>query len=158
MFSLISFLKNFSYMKHWWREELQLPVTIKGTFLSSCKWQKLFERYTQLRLLPKQILCQSYFTFQTIFTNWILFVNSFKCVSEGNFWPPGQKAEIRERIASESLQKIRTKLYQGPGHVGRVKTLVTNHLRKMFRSRINKAAECNTTARKNWDKSAETNS
>jgi len=25
--------------------------------------KKLFERYRQLRLLPKQILCQSYFTF-----------------------------------------------------------------------------------------------
>jgi len=35
------------------------------------------------------------------------------------------------------------------GHVGRVKTVVTNHLRKMFRNRINKAAECNTSARIN---------
>jgi len=33
--------------------------------------------------------------------------------------------------------------------VGRIKTVVTNHLRKMFRSRIHKAAECNTTARIN---------
>jgi len=32
MFSLISFSKNFSRMKHWWREEWQLPVTIKRTF------------------------------------------------------------------------------------------------------------------------------
>jgi len=29
---------------------------------SSYKWQKLFEWYTQLRLFPKQIICQSYFT------------------------------------------------------------------------------------------------
>jgi len=35
------------------------------------------------------------------------------------------------------------------GPVGRVKTVVTNHLRKIFRSRIHKAAECNTTARIN---------
>jgi len=32
------------------------------------------------------------------------------------------------------------------GHVGRVKTVVTNHLRKMFRSRVHKAAERNTAA------------
>jgi len=125
---------------------------------SSYKWQKLFERYTQLRLFPKQIICQSYCTFQIIFTNWIWFVNSFKCVSDGNFCPPGEKAEIRERTASESLQKIRTKFYEVAGHVGRVKTVVANHIRKTFRSRINKAAECNTTARMNWDKLTETNS
>jgi len=125
---------------------------------SSYKWQKLLERYTQLRLFPKQILCQSYFTFWIIFTNWIWFVNTFKCISDGNVWPPGQRAEIRERIASESLQKSRTKFYEVPEHVGRVKTVVTSHLRKMFRSHINKAAECNTTARINWDKLTETNS
>jgi len=62
-FSLISFLKTFSRMKHWWREELQLPATIKRNSSSSYKWQKLFERYRQLRLFPKHILCQSYFTF-----------------------------------------------------------------------------------------------
>ena len=72
MFSLISFLKNFSRMKPWWREELQLPapVTIKRSFLGSCKWNKLFERYRQLRLLPKHFICQSYFMFQIIFIKW----------------------------------------------------------------------------------------
>jgi len=65
---------------------------------------------------------------------------------------------MRERFASESLQKIRTKFYEVSGHVGRVKTVVTNHLRKMFRSRIHKAAEGNTVARINSDKSTETNS
>jgi len=72
--------------------------------------------------------------------------------------PPGQRAEIRERIASESLRKIRTKFCEVAGHVGRVKTVVTNHLRKMFRSCINKATERNTAARINSDKSTETNS
>jgi len=132
-------------------EKLQLPVTIKRSYWSSYKWQKLFERYTQLRLFPKQILCQSYFTFYIIFAKWPWFVISFKCVSDGNVWPPGQRAEIRERNASESLQKTRTKFYEVAGHVGRVKTVVTNHLRKVFRSRIHKAAQCNTTARINWD-------
>ena len=158
IFSLISFLKNFSRMKHWWREELQLPVTIKRSFISSYKWQKLFERYTQLRLFPNQINCQSYFTFQIIFTHWIWFVNSSKCVSDWNVWPPGQRAEIRERIACALLQKTRTKFCEVAGHLGRVKTVVTNHLRKMFRSRIHKTAECNTTAKINWDKLTETNS
>ena len=140
--------ENFPCMKHWWREELQLPVTIKRSFLSRYKWQKLFERYTQLRLLPKQILCQRHFTFQIIFTKWIWFVNFFNCVSDGNVWSSGQRTEIRERIASESLQKIRTKFYEVAGHVGRVKTVVTNHLLTMFRSRIHK----------NWDKLTEVNS
>jgi len=84
---------------------------------------------------------------------WIL-----SSVSNGNVWPPGQRAEIPERIASESLQKIRTKFYEVAGHVGRVKTVVTNHSRKMFGSRIRKAGECNTTARINWDKVTATNS
>jgi len=38
---------------------LQLPVTNKRSFLSSCKLKKMFECYRQLRLLWKQILCQS---------------------------------------------------------------------------------------------------
>jgi len=32
-------------------------------------------------------------------------------------------------MSSESLQKIRTKFYEAAGHVARVKTVVTNHLR-----------------------------
>jgi len=58
----------------------------------------------------------------------------------------GQRAEIRERVASQLLQKIRTKFYGVAGHVGKVKTVVTNNLGKMFRSRIHKVAEGNTTA------------
>jgi len=58
---------------------------------------------------------------------------------------------MRGRIASESLQKIRIKFYEVAGHVCRVKTVVTSHLRKMFRSRIHKAEERNnnTAARIN---------
>jgi len=58
MFSLILFLKYISRMKRRCRDELQLPVTIKHSFLSNYRWKKLFEWYWQLRLLPKQILCQ----------------------------------------------------------------------------------------------------
>jgi len=41
--------------------------------------------------------------------------------------------------------------------VSRVKTIVTNHLRKLFRSRIHKAAERNAASRTNSDKLTETN-
>jgi len=123
-------------------------------------WQKLFERYRQLRLFPKQIICRSYFTFKIVFTNWICFVNSFKCFLMEMFdlRAPGQRAEIRERIACWIITENRTKFYEVAGHVGRVKTVVTNHLRKMFRSCIHKAVEWNTTTRINWNKLTETNS
>ena len=52
------------------------------------KWlwmKKMFERYRQFRLFPKQILCQSYF----IFSKWMWFANAFKCFSDRNVWPPG---------------------------------------------------------------------
>jgi len=121
LFSLISFLKNFSRMKRSWQEELQLPVTIKRSFLSrlccSYTWKKMFERYRQLRLLPKQILCQSHFMFQIIFTKRIWLANSFKCFSHRNVWPLRQRAEIRERIAFESLKKTRMKFYEVVGYV-----------------------------------------
>jgi len=54
---------NFSRLKRWWREVWQLPVATKRSVLSSYTWKKLFERCRQLRLSPKQILCQSYFMF-----------------------------------------------------------------------------------------------
>jgi len=41
----------------------------------------------------------------------------FQVFYDGNAWPPRQIAEIRERIASESLQKIRTKFYKVARHV-----------------------------------------
>jgi len=58
----------------------------------------------------------------------------------------------------EWLRKIRTKFYEVAGHVGRVKTAITNQLGKMFRSRIHKAAERNRAAGTNSDKWTETNS
>ena len=158
-FSLISFLRNFSRIKRWWREELQLPVTTKRSFLSSYKWKKMFERNKQLRLLPKQALCQNYFMFEIIFAKWIWFANSFKCFSDRNIWPPGQRAKMRERIASESFTENPYKIIWGYRTcVGRVKTEVTNHLRRIFRIRVHKAAERNTAGMMNSDKLTETNS
>jgi len=157
MFSLISFLKNFARTKHWWREELQLPVTITRSFLNSFKWQKLFERYRQLRLSRSKFFTKVISRFKSFSLNGydLRFLSSDFL---RNVWPLAQRAEIRERIASESLQKTRTKSYDVAGHVGRIKTVITKHLRKMFRSRTHKAAECNTTVRINWDKLTETRS
>jgi len=44
-------------------------------------------------------------------------VNSSKWLTDRSVWTPGQRAEIRERIDSKSLQKIRTKFYEVAGHV-----------------------------------------
>jgi len=66
--------------------------------LSSCKWKILFERYKQPRLLPKQIICQSYFMFQIIFTKWIWLADYFKCVSDRNVWPPGKELKYAKEF------------------------------------------------------------
>ena len=87
------------------------------TRLCSYEWNKFLEGFRHLWLLPKQVLCQSHFMFLIIFTKWIWFSNSSKCFFDINVWPTGQGAEIRERIASRSLQKIRTKFYEVAGHV-----------------------------------------
>ena len=74
------------------------------------KWKlqmkKLFGRYRQLRILPKQILCLSYFSFQTIFIKWIWFVNSFKRFSDRKVWPPGQISEIRELLLNHYRKSV----------------------------------------------------
>jgi len=70
----------------------------------------------------------------------------------------GKRAEIRERIVSESSQNIRTNIHEVAGHVGRVKTVVTNRLRKMPPNRIYKAAERETAAKIKSDKLTENNS
>ena len=150
--------EKFSSMKHWWREELQQPVTIKRSFLSSYKWKKCSSdrgRFDSFRseFFAKVISC---FKSLSLDENGLRILSS--AFSERNIWPPGQRAEIRERNASKSLQKIRRKFYEVAGHVCRAKTVVTNHLRQMFRSHIHKAAECNTAARINSYKLTETNS
>jgi len=113
--SLVSFLKNFSYMKRWWREKLQLPVTIKRSF--SSKNGKNCSRYIAASNPSEANYLLRYFMFKIIFSKWIWFANSFNCFSDINVWPPGQSAEMRERIASESLEKTRTKFYNIAGHV-----------------------------------------
>jgi len=44
------------------------------------------------------------------------FANFFKCSSDRNAWPPGQKAEMPERIVLEPWYVI-TKFYEVAGHV-----------------------------------------
>jgi len=69
-----------------------------------------------------------------------------------------EKSWNTRKIASESLQKIRTKLWGCRTCVGRVKTVVTNHLRIKYFEVIHKAAERNIAARTNSDKLTKTNS
>jgi len=54
------------------------------------------------------------------------------CFFDRNIRPTGQRDEVPERISPESLQKILTKFYGVARHVGRLKTEVTNQLRKML--------------------------
>ena len=117
MFSSISFLKNFSRMKRWWREELQLPVTIKRSFLISYKGKKCSSDVSSFDAFRNKFFANLISCFKSFSLNendlWIL----SDCFSERNVCPPGKWAEIRERIASESLQKIHTKFYEVAGHV-----------------------------------------
>jgi len=101
MFSLISFLKNFSRTKCWWREELQLPVTVKRSFSSSYKWKNCSSDIGSFDSFRSKFFAKSSLTFWIIFTKWIWFANSSNCFYDRNVWPPRQRAEIRERIASD---------------------------------------------------------
>jgi len=101
LFSLISFLKNFSFMKRSWREELQLPLTIKHSFLSriaingkTCSNDiGSFDSFRS-KFFAKVISCFKSFSQMNMICEF------FKCFSHRNVWPLGQRAEIRERIAS----------------------------------------------------------
>jgi len=64
----------------------------------------------------------------------------------------------KELLLDHYRKSVQTSMKLHAGHMGRVKTVVTNHLSKMFRSRIHKAAERNTAARLNTDKLSDTNS
>jgi len=62
------------------------------------------------------------------------------CFSNRNILSPGKRDEIPEELLLNHYRKSITKFYVVAGHVGRAKTVVTNHLRKMFPSRVHKAA------------------
>jgi len=146
MFSLISFLKNFPRMKRWRRKELQLPVIIKRSFLSSYKWKKLFERHRQLRILPKQIFAEIISCFKSFSLNeYELRILSSVFLIE-IFDLRGKELKYRKELLLNHYRNPCKILGCCRTCVGRVKTVVTNHLRKMFRSRIHKAAERNTAA------------
>jgi len=122
--------EKFSRMKRWWPEGLQLLVTTciynQTHLVRSYKWNKLFDRCRQLWLFPKQILCQKYFMFQNIFTNWICICNFFqvffwqKCFTFGsNNWNAGKNC-------SWTITKCHYKVLWGCRTcVGRFKTEVT---------------------------------
>jgi len=141
-----------------WREELELPVAIKRSFLSSYKWKKISSDIRSVDSFRSKLFAKviSWFNSFPLNKHGLRILSSV--FSDRNVWPQGQRAEIRERIASKSLQTFRTKFYEIAGHVRRVKTVVTNHLGKMFRSRIHKAAKRNIPYRINSDKLTETSS
>jgi len=134
-------------MKHWWREELQLPVTIKRSFFLSTVAinHKNFSRDIR-----------SFYSFRSKYiTKVISCLKSFS-LTQYHLWSLSSVFLMKMfDLRGKELKYAKELLLnyyrnEVAGHVGRVKTVVTNHLRKMFRNRINKAAECNTSARINW--------
>ena len=58
---------------------------------------------------PRKFFARSVSYFKSFSLIEYAFVNFFKCSSDGNVWPPTQRAEIPERIAPEPLQNVITK-------------------------------------------------
>ena len=81
----------------------------------------------------------------------------FQVFSDRNIWPPGKRAETREKLLLNHYRKS-VQNSEVAGHVGRVKTVLTNHLRIKYFEVIHKAAERNIAARINSDILTETNS
>jgi len=103
LFSLISFLKNVSRMKRSWREELQLPVTTKRSFLSRVAINEKtcssdignFDSFGS-KFFAKVISCFKSFSLNVCLANtkWIWFAKYF---SRRNVWPPGHRHRWRNR-------------------------------------------------------------
>jgi len=104
------------------------------------------------KLFARDISC-----FNTFSLVQYAFANSFKCPSDRNLWPPGQKAELPKKtcslIIAENTYKV---LRDYRTCVDRFKSEVTNLLRKMLRSRIHKDAEHANAASINSDKLVDT--
>ena len=131
MFSLISFLENLSRIKRWWREELQLPVTIKRSFLTSYKWKKFSRDIGSFDSIRSEFFAKVISGLKSFSLNgydlWI-FSSVFLI-------------EIFDLLGKE-LKYAKNCFWiitENPSNfwccrtcVGWVKTVVTNHLRKMF--------------------------
>jgi len=128
-------LKNFSRMKRWWWEELQLPVTIKRSVLSSksLKIKKFSSDIGSLDAFRSKFFAKviSYVKSFSLNEYYLRILSSVFLIeifdllgkelkyAENSFW-----------IITENPYKF----WSCRTCVGRVKTVVTNHLRKMFRS------------------------
>jgi len=124
LFSLISFLKNFSRMK--WPEELQLPITINHSFLSSYKWKKCssdIRSFDSLRkFFAKVISCFKSFSLNEYD---LLILSSVFLIEMLDLW--GKSWNTRKNcfwIITENSHEI---LWGCRTCVGRFKTAVTNH-------------------------------
>jgi len=142
-------------------ERVTVTSNNQTQLLSSYKWQKLFERCN----------LRSFDSFRSKFFAKV--ISRFKSFSliEYDLWifPSvflmemidlrGRKLKYaKELLLNHYRKSSQNSMRLQAGHVGRVKIVVTNNLRKMFRCRIHKATKCNTTTRINWDKLTETNS
>ena len=84
------------------------------------------------------------------------FANSFKCPSDRNLWPPGQRAELPEKTCSSIIAENTYKVLRDyETCVDRLESEVTNLLRKMLRSRIHQDAEHTNAISINSDKVAD---
>jgi len=106
--SLISFLKNFSRMKCWWREEFT-AISNNQTQVGNVLQMKEIVRAMEAVGLPKNILCQRYFMFKIIFTNSICIceffqMNWWKCFTSGaKSWNAGKNCSW---IITENYYKV----------------------------------------------------
>jgi len=124
IFSLSLFLKNFSRMKRWWREELQLPVTVKRSFLSSYKWKNCSSDIG------------SFVSFRSkFFAKVISYFKSFSS-NENDLRILQTELKYAKKLLLNHYRKsvpIAMKLQDM--RMGRVKTNVTNHLRAIHKWR-----------------------
>ena len=155
MFSLISFLKNLSRMKRRWREDLQLPVTIKRS-LVAINDKNCSSDIGSFDSFRSKFFAKAISRFKSFSLNEYDLLKLSSAFLMEMFDRQGKELKYAKELLVHHYRKS-IQNSEVAGHVGKVKTVVTNYLRKMFRSRINKAGECNTTARINWDNLTETN-
>ena len=140
-------------MKRWWREELQLPVTIKQGFLNSYKWKKYssdigsFDSFRS-KFFAKVISCLKSFSVNEYA---LRILSSVFLIEMFDLRGKGQKY-AKELLLNQYRKSVQNYMWLQDMWV---KPAVTNHFRKIFRSRIHKTAERNTAARKiriiNWN-------
>jgi len=144
-------------MKRRWREELQIPVTIKRSLLSSYKWKNCSSDISSFDSFRSKFFVKVISRFKSFSLNeYNLRILPNVFLMEMFDFRVKELRHAKKLLLNHYRKSVQNS--EVAGHAGRVKTIVTNHLRKMFRSRIHKAAEHNTAVRINSDKLTNTNS